>query len=138
MKQMNLTLRLVKEVDFRKSEATNFEEMKKKERLQIHGSDVVCFRSQSRNQVVFVWAPTTINLSEYGKKGAAIVFRSQRLRLSHGTWDPLMLQNYAEALGIHLVGIKRLEDYVAAVRREPSSKTAPKLVRGKGHLRVVA
>jgi len=37
------------------------------------------------------------------------VVDSRRLRISGGAWSPLMLQNYANAVGLNLVGIKRFE-----------------------------
>lgn len=142
-----MRLKLVREVDFRKNEATNWNsEVIKRQQLAMKPNDVVCFFSQTRNQVLFVWRPDEI---KFGRRGlAATVYRSQRLRLSNGTWDVLMLQNYAEKCGIHLDGIRRFEDLhqrlVKETRKELKLKTEAKVkvkakhARGKDHLRLVA
>ena len=138
-----MRLKLVREVDFRKNEATNWAaEVVKRQQLAMKPNDVVCFFSQTRNQVLFVWRPDEIKIGK--RRIEATVYRSQRLRLSNGTWDVLMLQDYAEKCGIHLDGIRRFEDfhrsYQRQVKREErqAAKAHAKLVREKKHLRAVA
>jgi hypothetical protein len=105
-----MRLKLVQEVDFRKSEQMNFEEVMKKEQLVLGPNDVVAFYSRRGNQVAFIWRPTAINFADYGKRpGTATVVRSLRLRLSNRTWDPMMLQNYANDVGLVLEGLRRFE-----------------------------
>lgn len=77
--------------------------------------DVVCFLSKRRNQIAFVW-----NLDLYGiNKGKRVeITRCVRLRLSQGTWNPLMLANYAERVGLTLTGLARFEDHMKHLVRK--------------------
>lgn len=105
-----MKLRLVTEVDFRKSEATNFVEVQRKEKLNLGQDDVICLLNKGRTQVVFVWKPFEMDISGLpGRFGETEVIRSTRLRLSRSTWNPLMLQNYANSVGVSLDNIKRFE-----------------------------
>jgi len=50
---------------------------------------------------------------------------SVRLRLTGSHWNPLMLQNYAEACGIELMGIKRFEEHYERLRKEKEPTKEP-------------
>lgn len=64
--------------------------------------------SKMGNQVIFIFrGPSTIEIT--GAPRTWKVLDSRRLRLEGGTWSPYMLQNYANSVGINLVGLKRLE-----------------------------
>lgn len=107
----SVRLRYVAVADFRKSEANNFRAIDQKIRDQLSGSDVVCLRSQSGDQVVFVYAPSAVQ----NAAGADLeVVASTRLRLPKGRgWDPRMLSEYAAAVGLELIGLKKFADYLA-------------------------
>jgi len=77
------------------------------------------FLARGGNQVVFVFRDPTIEFE--GQRVARRVIDSRRLRLDGGTWNPYMLQNYANEIGLHLVGIKRFEqvhDEMMAAKRK--------------------
>lgn len=116
-----MRLRVIQVADFRRSEKTNFDRFWRKRRrlnvLSLGPDDVVCFISQSHDQVVFVWKPAPVDLGKHrGKAREGLVVRSQRLRLTPYVWEPLMLQNYANKMGIKLDGIKRFEEIMKKVR----------------------
>jgi hypothetical protein len=105
-----LRLKLVAEVDFRKSEVTNWTELAKKGMIARHlgENEVVLLVNKKRTQIVFVSAAKAWP----GRKHAISIVHSRRLRItSGGSWNPLMLNNYAEEVGISLIGLKRFEDY---------------------------
>ena len=99
-----IRLRLVKfDVSFRYSEMTNFDMLKPKPKLK--PGDAVLLVSQSRTQMVFIYGYT-----EFGRNGhASTCLASERLRLTSGSWNPLMLANYASQVGLHLDGLDRFE-----------------------------
>ena len=112
-----MRLRFVKRCSFRKSELTNFQEMAVTERSQLKTGDCVMLLSLSENQLVFVYGFTDF--------GRGTVLRSERLRLSAGTWDPLMLAEYAAKAGIELDGLKRFEEHYRDIQKRKTQKTAP-------------
>lgn len=141
---MNLTpvrCQYVHPVSFRKTEATNYEELPDDVKALLKTPhDVVCFVSMSRDQVVFVSKPGELKTtSEWRKrskarkniKGLTVIY-SRRLRLPRGAWNPLMLANYAQQLGLKLIGIKKFEEHykqlaaVTPIRREPQKRPAMK------------
>jgi hypothetical protein len=106
-----MRLRLVETVDFRCSEAGNFIGVQKRYKLQLGPDDVVCLVASNRRQVVFMYRTREMDMSKFGsRKGTAVVFHSERLRLSRSTWEPMMLQNYANEVGIKLDGLRRFEE----------------------------
>lgn len=111
----DLFLRAVVEGDFRKNEATLYNEYLKKNPAPF-GDSVILFISLSRNQMVFVHGFEA--LADKSKHGIRRVLWSERLRLDRGTWNPLMLVNYAERVGLHLVGLKRFENFYRALTKE--------------------
>jgi hypothetical protein len=107
--KMLARLRHVATADFRKSERTNFNELPRSIRgLLVSPNDVICFHSNSGNQVVFVYHPETVNRSD----GTELeVVASVRLRLPvNRRWDPMMIADYAADVGLELVGLKKLKD----------------------------
>lgn len=109
-----LTLRAVVEGDFRKNEATLYKEWLKKNPQHNSGSGVILFLSRTQNQMVFIHGFDTIGNYPKGKR----VLWSERLRLDRGTWNPLMLVNYAELVGLHLVGLKCFEEFYKQLKDE--------------------
>jgi hypothetical protein len=114
-------LRRVARGDFRKSEHTLFNELPVAFRRKLKGTDAVCFISGTGNQVVFVYGFTSVGMTQAigpHKSRRYGIVTSVRLRLTGSTWNPLMLQNYADECGIELAGIKRFEDHYEKLRKE--------------------
>jgi len=121
-----MRLRLVQEADFRTTEIGIFQAATKKEQIDLGPNDVLVFVSIKRNQVLFIWRPYTVDLTKFGtwRRGEATVFRSERLRLDRSTWSPTMIQNYAEAVGLQLDGLRRFEDVMAAAAKSKAVRKA--------------
>ena len=98
-----MQLRYIVEVSFASSELTNFQAWAKAHKVeakQLTAEHVLCFISRTGNQLVFV----------NGYSGDALnVIASARYRLTKGTWNPMMLANYAAAVGLKLDGLDRFE-----------------------------
>lgn len=97
-----MRLAYIAEVDFRSSELHNFTRIKDAPKLG--PNDVVLLISLSRTQLCFVHGFTDLDENRR-------VLRSERLRLTSGTWNPLMLVDYAERVGLKLEGLKRFNEY---------------------------
>jgi hypothetical protein len=121
---MKLILKaIILDADFRKSELTNWTEYVKKNPIVLGKNNTVCFVSGSGRQLVFILHQTKI-LSKRGDE--RMLLDSRRLRIDGGTWDPYMLQNYANEVDIELVGIKRFEQIIKErnfQRRETSNES---------------
>ncbi len=96
----------VTEASFSKSEATRFMELPPEIRDRLSGNGAVCFLSKSGNQIEFVYAAADIDGT-----GERFALLSAKCRLSRGGWNPLMLQNYANQVGLRLENIKSFEKY---------------------------
>jgi hypothetical protein len=102
------------DVDFRSSEQSNYEYYRKKKHFPGPPGkhEVYLLVSKSGNQLIWI-----LNVGEVGKNGSQReVFDSRRWRLRRGSWSPHMLENYANAVGLSLVGFKRFEDSYAESR----------------------
>jgi hypothetical protein len=87
--------------------------------------DVIAFLSGSRDQLVFVSPPY-----EHLTNGRTVkLYASRRLRISSGSWNPLMLENYAQEVGLSLVGLKTFEEHYNRMREE--KRAAPPVNGGK-------
>lgn len=107
--QAPLRLKFIAEADFRKSEATIWQEKAAAGELPpLRPGEVVCFISTNRRQIVFVQAPREWHTAS---SLDCQVFASRRLRLTRGGWNPLMLKNYAEEVGLVLDGLRRFEEH---------------------------
>jgi len=104
-----LRLKGVIQCSFQRSEATNLAMFRQEGHYpgNLKKGEAFLFIAKTGNQVLFVFRDPTIEFD--GEKTARRVIDSRRLRLDGGTWSPYMLQNYAESVGLHLVGIKRFE-----------------------------
>lgn len=117
-----MRLRFVQTCSFVRNELTNFMEVLAKHPefsrdgiAKLKRDDVVLLISKMGNQLVFLHGFDFIERS--GKKQHTVL-RSLKLRLSgRGTWDPLMLSEYAKDVGIKLDGIKAFEDHVRKEQR---------------------
>lgn len=116
---------LIEHCDFRCSEWTNLQRVLKKNRLKLGKSDIVAMVSGTGKQIVFCYAHDRFKYEDH--RGAAKptgVVQSVRYRITGtGTWSPKMLANYAKAVGIDLIGIKRFEEYYTAVAKLRKKKT---------------
>jgi len=109
------------DTDFRKNEWSNYKEFKKSKRLrgELKANEAILFVSKRRDQLIWI-LNVGITGIDIGKPKEFI--DSRRWRILGGTWDPLMLQNYAEEAGIHLAGIRRFEDLYDSNRKKRLSK----------------
>lgn len=109
------TLKAIKfGVDFRSSEMANYDHLVKKKHFPGNPGrrEVYLMVSRSGNQMVWV-----LNVGAFGKNGdQREVVDTRRWRLRRGTWSPHMLENYANAIGLSLVGFKRFEQSYAESR----------------------
>ena len=129
MASSNTRLRLkgVIACSFSRSEATNLNLYRTTPSFpgDLKKGEAFLFISKTGNQIIFVFH--AVELEEENGKMREVI-DSRRLRLPHGaTWHPYMLQNYAESVGLHLVGIKRFEEIYkerleAKRKKNPSQK----------------
>jgi hypothetical protein len=102
------------DVDFRSSEVSNYDELVRRKHFPGPPGkrEVYLMVSRSGNQLVWI-----LNAGQVGKNGEAReVFDTRRWRLRRGSWSPHMLENYANSVGLSLVGFKRLETSYAESR----------------------
>jgi hypothetical protein len=112
-----MRLRFIEQVDFRKSEQTNYQEWAKRNRVmnkRLDADDALCFINHGENQLVFVHGFEELE-SNYPKRKIHVL-ASRRLRISGGKWNPLRLTNYAEMVGLKLVGLKDFADFYKELR----------------------
>ena len=133
-----MKLRLIVTVNFQRTEAENFKAaMKKHPDLVLGPDDVVCMISMARDQLVFMYRTREIDVSQYGKRrGAANMYRSERLRIDRSTFAPAMIQNYANDAGITLDGFRRFEEIYPNLAEKENIVTTP--VRRKSTGKVIA
>jgi len=106
-----MRLKHIETVDFRSSERTTFDALcaLRPHLRRMRHDDVVLLRSRRGDQLQFVWAWDIIDGTR--------VLRSQRLRLDKKTpWNPLMLADYANTIGLELAGIKTFKQHMERAR----------------------
>ena len=120
-----LNLRYVKTgCDFRKSEATNYEEFQRRNRQLVKrfkNDDVVLFVSGSGDQLCFVYGFRTIEGDARKPNKPAPEYKilsSGRLRLDRGSWSPRLLVNYARSVGLELGGLPAFEESLDDFKRK--------------------
>lgn len=111
-----MRLRYVGVADFRRSELYNYREVveKQPELADLKPGEVVCLRSGTGTQIVFVLGVLKVEGRLIRGRESAVrhVLRSERLRITDGgEWDDLMVVDYAERVGIRLVGLSDLRDH---------------------------
>lgn len=107
-KNRRVRLCLVEIADFRKSDATIWLELESQHVDLVRAfepDDVIAVRSRTGSQMMFLAPPAYV--------GDVWVYHSERLRLSHGTWNPLRLADYAHLVGLHLINLPTFEDILA-------------------------
>lgn len=109
-----MRLKLIVHVNFQQTEAENFKAALKEHKIAgLAAGEVVLMVSLSETQLVFMYRPSEMDMSQYGgRKGTATVFHSERLRLSRSTFSTLMIQNYAREAGLNIDGLRTLEEYI--------------------------
>lgn len=111
-------LRYIYRADFRKTEATLLEEAKLiVDNLKLREDECLLLISGTEKCIKFVFGymDDIAGIDRTGKplKAAMGIVSSKTLRITGGgTFHPLMLQNYAERLGISLKDIKKLQSYL--------------------------
>lgn len=108
-----MRLRLVAVVDFRRGVPTHVQELRSINRWPTLGDrDVVLLISQTRSQLAFVYHDEKVHSSTGGDR---VAVAHLRLQLDKSTpWNPLMLKNYAEKVGLDLLGLKKFEEFTTA------------------------
>lgn len=105
---IRLRLRHIVSADFKRNEATHLQDYEKEHGVVHLGKDdCILFVSRSGHimRFVFGWTNEIAGLAKH-------VLSSYSLRCARGeSWEPLMLGNYANEVGITLVGMKRFEEY---------------------------
>ena len=111
-----LRLKGVITCSFGRSEATNLALYQDSGKYpgDLKKGEAFLFISKGGNQILFVFNTIELKVDTQHRKGDGSTTRgvidSRRLRLDGGTWHPYMLQDYANEVGIHLVGFRRFED----------------------------
>jgi hypothetical protein len=117
-----MRIRYIFRGSFQKNEVTLFHEaMTEAGELTLGHDDCILLVSQSEKLLKFVWRQiTTSRKNVDGTNGKlSTVVSSQLYRIvDGGTWNPLMLANYAEQVGIQLEGLKKFEQYYRALRAD--------------------
>jgi hypothetical protein len=105
--KIRLRLKGVVQCSFQCSEATNLRLYRQTGYFpgELERGEAFLFVARGCNQVLFLFADQQVDFDGVPRQ----VIDSRRLRLGTGVWDPHMLQNYANAVGLDLIGIKRFE-----------------------------
>jgi hypothetical protein len=111
---MKLRLKaIIQDADFRYNELNMYEQYRKTKAFtgDPGRNEAFLFVSKRGNQLVWIlnYEPGVLVQKTERKR-----IESLRMRVSGGYWNPLMLANYALAVGIELEGIKRFEEAFAA------------------------
>jgi len=129
-KMTKLRLKGVVQCSFARSEATNMRLYRQTGHFpgELERGEAYLFVAKGQNQVLFLFADVQVDFDGVSRQ----VIDSRKLRLAKGTWSPYMLQNYANSVGLELVGIKRFEQilaYQAKMKRGAWCTTTLKLQR---------
>jgi hypothetical protein len=136
---------LIEHCDFRRSEWTNLQLMLKGSKLTLGKSEVVAMVSGNGKQIIFCYAHDKFSHADFrGQPQDVGVVQSIKYRLTAGgSWSPTMLSEYAAAVGLELIGLKRFEKYYKAIIAErklakeakpskPSKSSKPSKAAHKG------
>lgn len=124
---LRVRLRHIMRGDFRKSEETLTNEVMKEIRdLKLGQRDAICMLSSNGKILRFVFGFLEDDMID--AKGHTVqdkrtrILPSRQYRITqHGTFNPLMLANYAESMGIELIELKRFESYVKQEIRDAAN-----------------
>lgn len=113
MALQKVRLKGIRTVSFRQSELTNYDWLRKKRKFatDLKPNEVYLLVSKMGNQLVWILNDAQVKVGENGD--AKRMLDTRRWRLDSRTpFNPLMIQNYANEVGIELVGIKKLQDHL--------------------------
>ena len=102
------------DTDFRYSEMTNLSIYEKRKIYPgpLGKRDVFLFISKSGNQLLWILNSKEIETKHKNQKGSfkRKMIDTRRWRIAGGAWNYRMIQNYANEVGLEIVGFKRLEE----------------------------
>jgi hypothetical protein len=119
-----MRLRYIHHGDFRKNTVTLYNEVQKRAPgLKLGSEDCVLVVSGTGKILRFVYGFDDLEViggrTKLATGNMTRVLQSEEYRIDGaGTWNPLMLRNYAEALGIQLAGLKRFEESFQALQAQ--------------------
>lgn len=125
---VDINLRRVMFINFRESEATHWNRFATEERKlarDFRKGDAVCFVSLQRDQHYFVYGTRDID-NGHGEQCQVLVSHKGRIQGGRGSWNGKMLANYAEQLGLRLLGRKKYEDALAEIEAEKTKGSHPR------------
>jgi len=94
--------RVVFDADFRKSEETLFNMFAKENpKIRLRDGECILFLSKTKHLMYFVFGRTT----------NAEILRTAKYRIKHGSFNPLMIADYAAEKGLELKGLKKFRDH---------------------------
>ena len=109
-------LAVFQDVDFRINELNNYESIRRKKHWQGDPKPGQGYLIISRSQDQLLWV-LGYSKGETTRGTPRHIIQTMRLRVRGGRWNPLMLQNYANDVGLELVGIRRYEEHLTRKRR---------------------
>jgi len=114
MQRASATLKYIQwPADFRRNSETLYNEVPKSVRDRLKRDEAICFVSGTGNQVMFIYKAATVGMTQGNslhKPRKRTLVTSVRMRLNVGSFNPEMLANYADEVGIELVGLRRFEE----------------------------
>ena len=100
---------------FRQNEETIWRDLHHAHRISLRPGDVALVVSKNGKQLLWYEADA---LGWTSQRPEQTILRSTRWRIGgRGTWNPLLVQWYAEKIGLELIGIKLLVEIVPDRRR---------------------
>jgi hypothetical protein len=110
-----IKLKAVKfDVDFRFNDLSNYDAFRKSRQFpgELHSNEAYLFISRSGNQLLWVLNVLQIETTRPNRSGRydRRVIDTRRWRIEGGQWNPALLQNYANEVGLDLVGFRRYEE----------------------------
>lgn len=110
--------------DFRKNELTLLDELRKNPKYKSVGelgaNETCLFVSRTETQLVWLIGQKELLDGTHTRN----VVDTRRWRLLDGAWNPAMLGNYAQAVGIELIGIRLFQE---GFKREREAKRLVRL-----------
>lgn len=111
-----MKLKYIYRGDFRKNEVTLLEEARKEAgSLRLTRDDCLLVVSYSRKLLRFIFGFEELSS---GKKTVEVLPSKTHRIIRGGAWNPLMLQDYAEAVGIQLDHLKKFKDHYKRITAE--------------------
>jgi hypothetical protein len=116
-------LKEVVTANFSKSEATLWDEWQKSNRdTKLRKNQCVLFVSKTLRQLLYIVRVRAVE--------GTTVLDSRRWRILSGEWNPQMMQNYANDVGLHFEGFKRFEELHAEERLQKLLRRATARAKG--------